>query len=134
MALFQHGNRSIFYRIDFAPFDFDLVLLQGSRFTPDFWRPILDSFSERPNGSGRIMVCEWFDSQSEASHLTHDFTKLLLTLGLDSCHVIAFDESVAMVNEAQRLHPGLFTKTLLFPVNGPKGAELERKVSEFCGI
>ncbi len=134
MALFQFNGRIIPYKIQLAPFAFDLVLLQGSKFTGDFWRPVLQDMEKRTNSGGRLLTCDWADQALDDKRVTEDFVKLLQTLSLTSVRVVAFDDAVELVAEAQLLVPGLFDKTLFFPEGGPKGDELTRAVRELCHL
>ena len=134
MAVFQYNNRSIPYEIQFAPVHFDIMLLQGSEHTPTLWRDVRDSMKELTPQGGRIVTCEWADPKVSDDQLAKDFVRLVQTLGLASVRVVAFDDAVEMVAEAQRLHPGIFEKTLFFPQGGPKGEDLVRMVRELCDL
>lgn len=134
MALFQYNERAIPYRIHLAPFGFDLVLLQGSKFTGEFWRPVIQDMADLPTAGGRLLTCDWADDKFDDQRLTGDFVKLMQTLALTAVRVVAFDDAVELVAEVQRLHPGMFEKTLFFPEGGPKGDELKRAVRELCQV
>jgi hypothetical protein len=134
MALFQHNSRSIPYHIDFGPFAFDLVLLQSSKFSEDFWRPIKEMLNESEPAGGRVLVCDWFDSSGPRSRWADDLGKLISTLGLASVRIVAMDDAVDVAAEAERLYPGVFDRTLFFPAGGPKGEDLKRAVREFCEL
>lgn len=134
MAIFQHNNRTIPYRIALGPFHFDVVLLQGSRRRPDFWDPVLETLKERPYGGGRILTCEWSDANLEDKQVAQDFVNLMQTLALVSARVVAFDDAVEMVSDAQLIQPRLFERTLFFPEGGPKGEELNRAVFDLCHL
>jgi hypothetical protein len=132
MAVFQHNNRLIPYRIVLAPFHFDVVLLQSSRQRPDFWDDVLESLEGKEYGGGRILVCEWAEAKLDDKQVASDFVKLMQTLALVSTRVVALDDAVEMVADAQTQQSRLFEKTLLFPEGGPKGEELKRAVLELC--
>lgn len=134
MALFQHNNRTIPYRIALAPFHFDVVLLQGSAFEPRLWDPVLESLKDKPYAGGRILTCEWFQAGIGNHQLAEDFVKLMQTLALVSVRVVADGDAVAMVNEAQKILPRLFEKTLFFPAGAPKGETLKRAIFDLCEI
>lgn len=134
MALFQFNGRSIPYKIHLAPFGFDLVLLQGSKYTGDFWRPVIQDMETLPTAGGRLLTCDWADAQLDEERITTDFIKLMQTLALTSVRVVAFDDAVELVADVQKQLPGLFDKTLFFPEGGPKGDDLKRAVRELCQL
>lgn len=134
MALFHHNNRGISYRIERAPFPFDLVLLQSSQLSMEAWNPIVAQLQGQPAAGGRILLCEWYDSQVQAEQLAEDLTRLLQSLALHSVRVVAMEEAVGIVTKAQRQTPNLFEDTLLFSKNPPKGEALEQAISEFCDL
>lgn len=131
MALYQHGNRSIAYQIEFAPFAQDLLLLQGSRFDTQFWRPVLATFKDHAPSGGRVVICEWFESGLSEVQMAQDLAGLIKTLGLHSLHVVACDDAVDVVAEVEKAHPGRFEKTLLFPQVVPRADELSRSILGF---
>lgn len=137
MALFQFNNQAMPYGVEFAPFSYDLVLLQSSRFSTEFWTPVIEDLTHvmgQQHAGGRILTCDWkipgFDDNQQAEF----FSRLLQTLGMHGAQVVAFDDAVKMASSVERLHPGIFTKTLFFPQGGPKAEPLEKAVREFCGI
>ncbi len=134
VALFQFNNRTIPYKITLAPFGFDLVLLQGSQHTADFWLPVLKDFEKEPTAGGRLLTCDWANPDVEETRLAGDFLRLMQTLGMSAARVVAFDDAVEMVATAQRLAPGLFERTLFFPQGGPQGDELNRAVRQLCEL
>lgn len=134
MALFQFNERIIPYQIHLAPFGFDLVMLQGSKFTGEFWRPVIQDMQKLPTAGGRLLTCDWADEKFDDQRLTADFVKLMQTIGMTAARVVAFDDAVELVAEAQQLSPGLFEKTLLFSEGGPRGDELKRAVRELCQL
>lgn len=135
MALFQFNNQTLPYEINFAPFAYDLVLLQSSRFTPEFWRSVLDDLVKGSVSSGgRILTCDWKLAEVSEDEQVEHFFRLLQTLGMHGCHAVAFDDAVKLIGSVERLHPGVFEQTLLFPQGGPKAEPLEKAVRDFCGI
>jgi hypothetical protein len=132
MAVFSHGNRTIAYHSQFAPFQHDLLLLQSSRFNPEFWQPVLEDLKEDHMASGRIVTCEWFKKDLDTAALAEDLNNLLQTMGLHSLHVVACDDAVKVVNELERRYPGSVDKTLLYPQSLPKMDDLARTVREFA--
>ena len=134
MAVFQHNNRSIPYRIELAPFNYDLVLLQSSRSSADFFKPLIASFTDVAYGGGRVLTCEWADGKREDTEVAKDFVNLMRTLALVSVRVVAFGDAVEMVSAAQKLQPSLFEKTLFFPEGGPKDEALTRAVFDLCQL
>lgn len=136
MALFQFNDRTIPYHIHLGPFGFDLVLLQGSKFNSDFWRPVIEDLEALPSQGGRLLTCDWAEGvgESKAQDQAQICIRLLQTLGMDSAWVVAFDDAVKLLAEMQKAQSGLVEKTLLFPVEGPKGADLKRAVRDFCQI
>lgn len=134
MALFQHNSRSIPYQIEFGPFTFDLVLLQSSKFSEDFWRPTKEMLREFEPAGGRILVCDWFDSSGPRSRWADDLGRLISTLGLASVRVVAMEDAVDVAAETARLYSLAFERTLFFPAGGPKGEDLKRAVREFCEL
>jgi hypothetical protein len=131
MAVFSHGNRTIAYHSQFAPFQHDLLLLQSSRFHQDFWQPVLEDLKEDLRSSGRIVTCEWYEKDLDTATMAEDLNNLLQTLGLHSLHVVACDDAVKVVNELERKYPGSVSKTLLYPQSLPKVDDLARTVREF---
>lgn len=132
MAVFQYNGRNIAYRTQWAPFPFDLVLLQGSDFTVDYWGPIIGELEKDKPQGGRLVTCEWFDSKLPPERLAEDFVRLLQTLGLSSLHILAVDDAVDVASRAQQLQPHLIQRTLFFPDGGPKGDGLRRAVRDLC--
>lgn len=131
MAIFLYNNRSIAYQMELAPFAPDLVLLQGSRFGPEYWRPVLEDLSLAEPAGGRILTCDW-SAEAFKEAQGEDLIRLIQTLGLQSVHLVACDDAVDLVASVQKINPALFEKTLLFPVNPPRGEELKRAVRAFC--
>src|ERR1044072_9952990 len=135
MAVFFHNNRSTTYQMDLGPFAADLVLLQGSSFTPDYWKPVMAELGAMPPAGGRILTCDWSgESGRPAEEQAEDFVRLVETLGLHSIHIVATDDAAEVVGEAAKRHPDLFNKTLLIPVNVPKGEELARAGRAVCSL
>lgn len=134
MAVYQHGNRSIAYQIEFAPFAHDLVLLQSSRFDAGFWQPVLSNLRDHTPASGRVIVCEWHDSNLNEAQMAADLVGLLKTLGLNAIHVVACDDAVDVVAEIEKQNPGCFENTLFFAQNVPRPDELSRSIREFSQI
>lgn len=134
MAIFQFGTMSIPYQMEFAPFTFDLLLLQGSRFTPDFWRPVLEDLTGMVPHGGRIITVEWDPQGADLHAQAEVLNRLIGTLGLHRVHVVGFDDAAKLVGELQKVSAASFAETLLFPQGGPKGDALVRAVRDFCGI
>lgn len=136
MALFQFNNQALAYDVEFAPFTYDLVLLQSSRFSTEFWAQVIDDLTKisGPHAGGRILTCDWKVADFNEEQQAEFFAKLLLTLGMHGAQVVAFDDAVKMASAVERLHPGIFSKTLFYPQGGPKAEPLEKAVREFCGI
>lgn len=128
MALFQFNNQTLPYETDFAPFSHDLLLLQSSKFSADFWRPVLEDLKAGRPAGGRIVTCESPLPDAET------FERFLRTLGLHEIHVVALGDAVELVKNVAKIEPGAFEKTLLFPSGFLKPGELPREVREFCGI
>lgn len=126
MAVYQANSKSIPYRMDLGPFHFDLVLLQGSQKPLDLWLPLLDDLAKSPYGGGRILTFEWPGLTGE------ELVKFMQTLALVSVRVVALDDAVEVVNDAQKLSPRLFERTLFFPEGGPKGEALIRAARDLC--
>ena len=131
MAVYQHGSRSIAYQIEFAPFAHDLVLLQSSRFGVEFWNPVLATLRDHTPASGRVVICEWHDAKLSEVQMAEDLAGLIKTLGLNSVHVVACDDAVDIVAEIEKLYPGRFENTLLYPQSVPRSDELSRSIREF---
>ena len=125
MALFQHNNQTLAYQIDFAPFAHDLILLQSSKFNADYWRPVMDEFRDEAPAGGRVITCEW------PLHDAAFMDRFLSMLGLHHAHVVAMGDAADLVREIEKIEPGVFAKTLLFPQGGPKAHDLVRTVREF---
>jgi len=134
MAVYQHGNRTIAYQIEFAPFSHDLVLLQSSRFNMEFWKPVLSNLRDHTPASGRVMVCDWHDGKLDEMKMAEDLVGLIKTLGLNSVHVVACDDAVDVVAEIEKLSPGWFENTLLYPQSVPRPDELSKSIREFSRI
>lgn len=131
MAVFFHNNRTIPYDMALAPFAADLFLLQGSRFTADYWKPVLEDLaSDGAAGGGRILTLEWPSEGFQAE----DVVRLLQTLGMHNIHLVACDDAVQLIAEVQRLQPALFVKTLFYPTAAPKGDELVQAVRTICPV
>ncbi|MGE0526184.1 MAG: hypothetical protein AB7G93_03100 [Bdellovibrionales bacterium] len=134
MAVFQRNGRVMTYSIEPAPVDFDLVLVQGARFAPEYWATVRAELAGRGRRDGRIVLAEWFDSKRSERELAEDFVHLIKSLGLVSVHVVAVDEGVDLVRDVQRLEPQLIEKSLLFANGGSKREDMARSISEFCGL
>ena len=135
MAVFFHNNRSTTYQMDLGPFAADLVLLQGSSFTPEYWKPVMTELGAMPPAGGRIVTCDWAgESGRPTDEQAEDLVRLIQTLGLHTIHIVATDDAAEVVGEAAKKHLNLFNKTLLIPVNVPKGEELARAVRDFCPL
>ncbi len=134
MAVFFHNGRTLAYQSDFAPFSHDLLLLHSSNFKPEFWRPVLEVFAAQPSASGRVVTCEWFEAGRDIEMMAGDLSGLVRTLGLHSLHVVACGDAVEVVTAMTRLHAEIFSKTLLFPQNVPRGEDLERAIRDFVQI
>lgn len=134
MAIFQFGAMSIPYQMEFAPFPFDLLLLQGSRFSVEFWRPLLEDLTAQTAHGGRIITCEWNAGGASLHEQAEILNRLISTLGLVRVHVVAFDDAAKLVGELQKVSAASFAETLMFPQGGPKGDMLVRAVREFCGV
>lgn len=112
--------------MELGPFHFDLVLLQGSKLPLDTWQPVLQEFTRSPYGGGRILTCEWPELTGE------ELVRFMQTLALVSVRVVAFEDAVEAVHDAQKVSPRLFERTLFFPEGGPKGDALTRAVQDLC--
>ena len=134
MSIFIHDNRSITYRIEFAPFQHDLLLLQSSRYGLDFWKPVLENLNDHPPSNGRVVVCDWFAKDLDETQMAKDLNQLMKTLGLNSVHVVACDDAVDVVAEIEKDNPGRFENTLLFPQSVPRTDDLSRAIREFSRI
>jgi len=132
MAVFQFNNLLLPYEIHFAPFAHDLVLLQGSRFNSDYWRPLLQEWTD--TAGGRVLTCDWQPGGMDVGEQAKYFHRLIQTLGLCRLSVVACDDAVALVEELERDFPGVVSRSLLFARNAPRGDELKRAVNEFCGL
>lgn len=131
MAIFSRLGRMIPYQIEFAPFTHDLLLLQGSEFGVEYWRPTLEELRREPRGTGRIITCQWFDAQAPEGTRGEDVAALIQTLGLQDLHVVACDDAVEMAIEIAQRAPACFEKTLYYPQRAPRGAELVQAIREF---
>jgi hypothetical protein len=125
MAIFERNNQSLEYRLSPAPFAADLVLIQGTRMTPQVWADVLADYAEEPVAGGRILTLELV---TDAEMLAI----FLQTLGLYRVHVVAADDAVAVVEAAQRQHSDLFAKTLFYAGGLPKGQALVEAIRVFC--
>ncbi len=134
MAIFSHNSRSIAYQTEFAPFRHDLLLLQSSRFSMEFWRPILESLGDLPRSSGRLVTCEWYDKLRDEAQMAEDLNAWIKTLGLQDLHVVACADAVDTVNEFEKLYPGRIEKTLFYPQMVPPAQDLTRFIREFSQI
>jgi hypothetical protein len=134
MAVYHHANRTIAYQMEFAPFQHDLLLLQSSRFTTDFWRPVLENLGQHTPSSGRVVACDWFDKNLSEQELAKDLDQLIKTIGLTSVHVVACDDAVDLVGELEKLSPGRFENTLLYPQSVPRPEQLSRSIRAFSQI
>ena len=134
MAVFQFNNYSLPYHFEMAPLDFDLLLLQASKAPLGFWDEAVsllrDAGGEKP---GRILTCSWGD-WSEAQGRPREFLRLLQTLGMVRVRVVACGDAVELIEEVQKLQPGIFDRTLLFPLGGPQGPDMLASIRVFCGV
>jgi len=133
MALFIHGNRSINYQIQFAPFSHDLLLLQGSRLGLEFWTPVLENLKGHPSEQGRIVACEWHQKGLSEAEMATDLTNLMKTLGLQDVHVVACEDAVGLVKQIEKQDAKRFSGTLLYP-STPRSEDLSRSVQEFSDL
>jgi hypothetical protein len=133
MAVFIHGNRTINYQIQFAPFAHDLVLLQGSRLSLDFWAPVLEQLKGLPSEQGRIVACDWFQRGLSEAEMATDLLDLLKTLALQDVHVVACEDAVALVKQVERQDAKRFSSSLLYP-STPRSEDLSRSVQEFSDL
>jgi len=134
MAVFHHGNRSIAYQVQFAPFSHDLVMLQSSRFHIDFWKPVLEGLKDSPPANGRVVICEWYEKGLSEAQMAEDLNSLMKILGLQSIHVVACDDAVEIVGELETKHSGRFENTLLYPQSVPRPEDLSRSIREFSRL
>jgi hypothetical protein len=139
MAMFSHNGRDLSYLIQFTPFSHDLILLQGSRFTMDYWRPTLKALqeqSERPATmeQGRVVLCDWFASGLATERLAEDLASLIQALGLHDLHVVASDDAVDVVRVLERKIPSPVKNTLLYTHSVPRGEALADAIREFVRI
>ena len=129
MAVFQYDNKTLPYEVDFAPFTHDLLLLQGSRFNADFWKPMVEVLKEEPAAGGRIVRC---DSEISSPEFLKRF---IATLGLHHVHVVAIGDASELIKDLEKSEPDIFSRVLLLTQGASlKGAELEQQVREFCGL
>lgn len=134
MGIFHHGGRAISYAIDSAPFAHDLLLLQSSKFNTGFWRPLLESLAEGPQSGGRIVTCEWYESGQTDDKLADDLKIFCDSLGLGPLDVVACGEGVPVLKTIEAKHPAMVRKKLAFAHALPKVDEMNRLITEFCGI
>jgi hypothetical protein len=127
MAVFQYNNLVLPYQVAFAPFPHDLLLLQDSRFTPDFWKPVLEDLSGEPAAGGRIVTCEapWPEPEF--------FDRFISTLGLHNVYTASIGDGTDLVKKLERAEPGRFVKTLFLNQN-IKSGDLAREVRGLCGL
>ncbi len=131
MALFQYNNILLPYQIDFAPFEHDMLLLQGSRFNSDYWLPVLVDWKGTAAQSGRVVTCDWQSEGQSAQDLADYFHRFCLTLGLQNLYAVACDDATKIIENLEADFPGTVEKSLLFPHHSPKGSELKEAVHEF---
>ena len=128
MAIFSHGNRSINYRIEHSPLAFDLVLLQPSRMGSDFWRPVLHDLHSDGEPSGRVLVCEWFESGIDRETLATDLAGMLRSLGMSSVYLVACEDAVEVVRHMQDIE---IIASRLYPQQTPRSDELISAIRDF---
>lgn len=133
MAIFAHGNRQISYQTELAPFEADLLLLQGSRFDTRYWGGVLEDLATLPPAGGRIVTCDWSAGLSAAEHAA-DLARMVDGLGLQQLHIVAADDATAVAEELARLLPNVVQKSHLWPQGAPQGEALTREVRAFCPI
>jgi hypothetical protein len=127
MAIYYHNNRSIPYQIDTLPVATDLFLLQGSDSTPESWQELVSELvPQTSNGlrPGRALRCQWSLAGRDSRLLAMDVLGLLKILSWNSAYVVACGDAVELVNELEKLRPGIFAGTLLFPDKMPKLIDL----------
>lgn len=129
MALFQYDNNTLPYEVHFAPFAHDLLLLQGSRFSADIWKPLVQKLKDETAAGGRIVYCDGLIPSV-------DFLKRFVgTLGLQKVHVVAFGDACDLVLDIEKSDPDIFLDVLALTRGASlKGAELEQQIREFCGL
>lgn len=129
MALFQYDNITLPYEVNFAPFSHDLLLLQGSRFNADIWKPLVEKLKDETAGGGRIVYCDGLIPSSE-------FLKRFVgTLGLQKVYVVALGDACDLVVDIEKSDPDIFLDVLALTQGASlKGAELEQQIREFCGL
>lgn len=131
MALFQYNNILLPYQIHFAPFEHDLLLLQGSKFNSDYWLPVLSGWKAENSAGGRIVTCDWQPEGMAGGDLVEYFYRFFLTLGLHSLKVVACDDAAKLVQDLEADFPGSFDESLVFAKNPPRGEDLIRALREF---
>ena len=131
MALFQYNNILLPYQIHFAPFDFDLLLLQGSKFNSDFWLPVIGPWKGEATAGGRVITCDWNSEGMTGGDLAEYFHRFFLTLGLHSLRAIACDDAAKIIRNLEADFPGSVDHSLLYPKDPPRGVALVRAVDDF---
>jgi hypothetical protein len=122
MAVFSHQGRNVPYHIEFVPFSHDILLLQGARFEPSFWRPVLDQLTGA--GPGRIVTVEWYDAALTPEQLAEDLESLVRTLGLTAVTIVACEEAVPVVQRLERSGSLSVGGTLAYAKSSPKAGEI----------
>ena len=80
---------------------------------------------------GRVVTCDW-SAEGLAGHaLLEHFQRFILTLGLQTLHVVACDDAVAVGEGLEADFPGVIVRSLYFPRNAPRGEQLWNAVQEF---
>jgi hypothetical protein len=131
MSVYHHANRTIKYNIVPAPFDHDLLLMQGSKYSMEMWRPFLASLIPPAPHRGRVVMLEWHDPQFGPTALVADCERFMRTLGLHSVKIVACEDAVLVARELARHHSDLVADLLVFPDLTPGGEELLTAIRAF---
>lgn len=139
MAIFQFGNRTLPYSIEFSPAPFDLLLLQSSKMSELYWVDVLNELRSLTPSGGRVVTVGWNEKPMDGGELSEeekarDVAQFVTSLGLVDLHVMAVDDATQLVEWMQTHKAGVIRKTLLLPQSNPKSAELIREVRKLLDL
>lgn len=134
MAIVLIADRTIEYQIHPAPFKHDVLLLQSSKFNTGFWRPVLEALQRQTKDSGRVLVCEWSMAGRDTQAHAADLEALVTALGMKPLDVVAIGDATEVFDHWEKTHPASIGKNMKFTQTIPKGDDLIREISDFCGV
>ncbi len=139
MAIFQYGNRTLPYSIDYSPVSFDLLLLQPSNMTEVYWVDVLGDIRVQPRLGGRVVTVGWSEASLDKRVLSdenfaEDLAVFISSIGLVDLHIVAAGDAVGLVAWLQKHRSEVVKKSLLYPDGVPKSETLIREIRQILGV